>query len=345
MKKIAIIVPANLFRAPYINYYKNIFEKKYKVDLISWNKEGVKEEGIQFDKVIGNRVGVLKKIFYYIKFKKFIINYLRRERYDYIVVHTIQLGIFLEKFLLKEYKEKYICDIRDYTKMIKLRKRLEKLLKNSKYNFISSEGFKKWLPQNYKYYISHNLDMDVFKSLEIKSKLEKKEKYIISTIGTLRDEKVLLQLIKNLKNNSKYEIRCYGDGLSEKRVNILKKNKIYFHGKYIKEEEINFYQESDIINILLSDNINSRTLMPNRFYISLLTGKIMLAYSDTLVGEIIKKYYLGVVIDRKTRDNYAEIIEEYMKSFLYEKFLENKIKYIKKVCLEQETFFKLLSEL
>ena len=71
----------------------------------------------------------------------------------------------------------------------------------------------------------------------------------------------------------------------------------------------------------------------------------MLAYSDTLVGKIIKKYYLGVVIDRKTRDDYAEIIEEYMKSFLYEKFLENRVKYIKKLQFEQKIFFKFLSEL
>ena len=65
---------------------------------------------------------------------------------------------------------------------------------------------------------------------------------------------------------------------------------VVFTGKYNSEQEKYYYEDSSFINILLGKSLNSRTLMPNRFYNSLLYYKPMIA----LNGSWLSKSYFRI---------------------------------------------------
>lgn len=345
MKKIAIIVPANIFRAPYINYYVNILEKEdVNFDIISWDKEGIKEDGLQFKTKMSNEDNPLKKFYYYYKFKKFVERKLILKNYDYVIVHTLQLNIFLQKFLYKKYKGKYIVDIRDYSIFNIFKRKLKKILKNSRQNFISSEGFKKWLPKNINYTLSHNTDLQNIQIVETKDFIE--EKLIFSTIGSLRDKKLTLDIIKSLKNSTKIELNFFGDGPISNELKKIKSNNFKYYGKYTKNQEQEFYKKSNLINILLpKDNINSRTLMPNRFYNALLFGKLIVATEGTYLGDIIKEYNLGIVIELDNIYNLENYIFDELKKLDLQKYNLGKNKIINKIKEDQNKFEKILKKI
>lgn len=345
MKKIAIIVPANIFRAPYINYYISILEKEdVKFDIISWDKEGIKEEGLQFKMKMSNESSPLKKIYYYYKFKKFVEEKLMLKNYDYVIVHTLQLNIFIQNILYKKYRGKYIVDIRDYSIFNIFKRSLKKLLKNSKQNFISSEGFKKWLPKNIDYILSHNTNLQNMEIVETKD--FKKEKLIFSTIGSLRDKKLTLDIINSLKNSPRIELYFFGDGPISNELKKIKLNNFKYYGKYRKDQEEEFYKKSDLINILLpNNNINSKTLMPNRFYNALLSGKLIVATEGTYLGDIVKEYNLGIVIELDNIYNLESYIFDKLKRLDLQKYNLGKNKMINKIKKEQGNFEKILKKI
>ncbi|MGL5903689.1 MAG: hypothetical protein ACRCZO_13490, partial [Cetobacterium sp.] len=276
------------------------------------------------------------------RFSKFVEKKLKEKNYDYLIIHTIQLGIFLQKFLQKEYLFKYFIDIRDYSIMNIFRRKFEILLKESKANFISSEGFREWLPKNLEYILSHNIDLQ---DKDITASCEKKVKnnVMISTIGSLRDKEITLKLIEKLKNSSKIDLYFFGHGPISYIIEKIKMKNLIYRGKYKKEEEEIFYKNADIINILLpKNNLNSRTLMPNRFYNSLIFGKIILTAKGTYLGEIVEKYNLGIVIDLDEVSNLEEYIFERLKEFNSIKYNSGRGEMIKKIKDDQEKFKEIL---
>lgn len=349
MKKIAIIVPANIFRAPYINYFASILKKEnIEFDIISWNKEGVKEEGIQFEMEISNNTNFLKKFFCYWRFKKFVERKLLLKHYDFVIVHTLQLNIFIQNFLYKKYRGKYIVDIRDYSIFNIFKRRLKKLLMNSRENFISSEGFKEWLPKNIEYTLSHNTNLNTnlqkIKIVEIKDFT--KQKLIFSTIGSLRDKKITFNIINSLKNSTRIDLYFFGDGPISSELKKIKLNNFKYYGKYKKDQEENFYKKSDLINILLpKDNINSKTLMPNRFYNALFCGKLIVATEGTYVGDIIKKYNLGIVINLDNIHNLENCIFSELKKLDLKKYNLGRNRMISKIKEEENNFEKILKKI
>jgi hypothetical protein len=139
----------------------------------------------------------------------------------------------------------------------------------------------------------------------------------ILTIGQLRTYDANSSLIRILHNNQNYMIYFSGTGFAEKQLkefsNKLKAENVVFTGYYRKEEETEIVQKSDMINILFNHNINSDTLMSNRFYLSVIHRKPMIVKSGTFQAELVELYKLGVVVDNE--DDLIYAIENYWRSF------------------------------
>lgn len=347
--KILLLLPASPSASPYLRYYLNVFDTNdnVKYDVCVWNRSNdiINEKNyFVFNSRNANSRNPLSKVKSFEDYRKFIINKLKECQYDRIVVFTIQLAIYLSKVLLQQYKGKYIVDIRDYSKILKIPfsyNILSKTLRNSAMNCISSQGFRYWLPKDSKYVVSHNiLKEDLLYVRPTQRAIRHNGVFNILTIGTLRNLESNLKLVYSLANNKKYILTFAGQGPATNSLkNLVDTNNyenIVVSGKYQKAEERDIVQSADMINLLLPDDLNSRTCMANRFYLSVVYRVPMIVDSDTFEGKCVQKYHLGAVI--QLNDNIEKKILEYWQEMNYNLYNEGCEAFIKEVLKDINLF-------
>lgn len=305
--KIGLIIPANKWFCPFVNIYTKILENNnIQYDIISWNRDGEERpEGIQFNfHCSKNRIG---KLLSYMAFAKFVKSQVLLNKYDKLIVFSSQVGIFIRNFLKHYYSKSYIFDYRDLSiEQNKLFKPLfNKVLSNSFANIISSPGFKEFLPRNFEYIISHNLDITkALKRISVNDEkriIKASSKIKVLTIGGIRDFSSNVEIIKALANDSRFEVFFVGKGPeSEHLKQFVVENKIrnvFFHGYYNKEEEADFIDKADFMNIYYPKIHTHRTALSNRFYTSLIYNKPMIVTSGGIQGQYVERYNLGLSIE------------------------------------------------
>ena len=343
--KLALLISGNVLKAPYIQSYLNILDQsnvEYKV--ITWNRLVIEEQNtIPFNLKSGEGREYFNRLIGYLRYVHFVKKQLKNENYDKVIVFTIALGIFLLPFLNKRFSNKYIFDIRDRSIVGNvLKKKVAKLIEDSFFTVISSMGYLSWLPKSEKFVLSHNCayPLDFHKS----TINFPQNKYLIVTIGTLRDYETNSQIIKVLGNHPNYNLKFVGSGPSLSAFRqIVSENgftNIEFTGGYKKHEELAHLYGTHFINLLINLTINSKTCMGNRMYLSAITGIPLLVNSKTYQAEVVSQYNLGCIIDfDKPLINQ---IENYIKSFNIELFDKGRMEFLKIVGIETATFeFKL----
>ena len=322
--KIALICPSNMLYMPYVDNYTKIFDEiNVDYSVINWDRLKIEKDN-EFtyrDSKIGHQRGFLD----YFKYSRFVLNILKKNNYDKVVVFGIQLVFFLKSHLIREYSNKYIIDIRDHNRIVKYFN-IEKEIDNSTFTVLSSPGYKEWLPKSNKYIINHNTKIESLDELiEVDGDIRNKDFININYIGSIRDYKMNIDFINSLKNKKHIALNFHGEGAINKDIeNYVTNQKIdnvKLTGRYEKKQESDLYKNSDFINILIpNDSINSRTLLPNRLYNAAIYGKPMLAFEGTYLAEIVNKYNLGIVVE--SFDNIEIEIMEYINDFKLE-FYEN----------------------
>lgn len=314
--KIALIAPSSLLYMPYLKNYTTLLDDlNVKYDIINWDRFNIEETNILTYK--DKKIGHQRNFVDYLRYKYFIKEILKKE-YDKLIVFGIPLAFFLKSILDKNYTNKYILDIRDYHKILNIFK-IDNIINNSFFVILSSPKYKTWLPQNVKYIINHNTNfVEINKNQKLYVENANSKNISISYIGTIRDYRMNLSFIDSLKNDPKIILYYHGKGIINNNISAyLNKNKILnvqMTGEYNKEEEKQFYQNTDMINILIPrDDINSRTLLPNRLYNAVFYGKPIIALNGTYLAEIVKEYQLGIVI--KSFSAVKHEILNYFKTF------------------------------
>lgn len=340
---VLLLAPSNLIHMPYLNNYSNILDSlNIKYTVINWDRNHI--EDISILKYRSQSVSIKKTFFEYRNYCKFLEDKIEELAPKKIIIFGIQLGFFLNKLLINRYKNKYIIDIRDKNLMMYFYN-LNKFINNSKYTVISSEDYIQWLPRNMDYLINHNTNIDkaVF---EYSAPTHVKE-IKISTVGTIRDEKINLEFINAISRSENLVAEFYGDGLTkerlEKYVKKKRKSNILFYGRYNKDDEIRIINNSDFISVLrLPDSINNKSALPNRLYSGALLGKPLLAFEGTYLALIIRKFNIGIVIDSldnldiKLKDYHCWLIEN------WNEYLINREKFLKWVISDNDKFKKYL---
>ena len=217
--KIALVLAGNIWFAPYLSIYtKMLDEWKISYEIISWNRDGNDPNiGIQYGEKLNVKNGGADLLSYW-KYLSFVKKKILQNRYSKLIVFGPQIGILLHSFLRKYYNGRYILDYRDLSieQKFYLQGVFKSLLKHSYANVISSPGFKKYLPSNVQYYISHNFDASLVECvLESKSysyKWKAPDVVDVLTIGGIRDYSSNIEIIKSLANNSNFMLRFIGKG-------------------------------------------------------------------------------------------------------------------------------------
>lgn len=338
--RLALISPSNKLYMPYLdNYLKILNEMGINYDVINWDR--LKIENDNRFTYEDSKKGQHRNFLDYFRYSRFVIAVLKEYKYDKIIVFGLQLVFFLRRYLLKKYSNKYIIDIRDYNRIIKYFN-IKKIIDNSYLIVLSSPGYKNWLPKSMKYVINHNtLINSISEVIEVDETFIKKNKIKISYIGSIRDLKINLDFIEALKNSKRFVLVYNGEGIvNQDIVKYISKKEIKnveLTGRYDKENELELYKNSNIINTLIPNNsINSRTLLPNRLYNAIIQGKIVLVYKGTYLAKLVEQYNLGIILN--SFDNVECNILNFLKYFDVNKYDTGRRKFLERVISDNFNF-------
>ena len=336
---------------PYVEVYENELKKaNIQYECIFWdrfNNAMVSKNINEYTVHVRCEPGIskFKKIIPMLKFKQQIEKILRKEHYTHLIVLTTLPGVLIHKILLKQYVDKYILDIRDYSyeKYSWYKKIVEKLIANSYFTAISSNGFKAFLPQSNKIITCHNIGSDFPKEKEGVD-LKNKEKITIGFVGGIRYFEENCKLINVFANNPKYQLAYIGRKNLDcdleaycKRNNI--KN-VLFQGDFNNADKPEIYKGIDFINSVYGNgSLEVTTLLPNRLYDGILFKKPVLASKGTYLGKIVDEYKLGIVVDiNEQNKKFIEIVNTYINNFDKVAFVKKCQKFQERILLEQKSF-------
>lgn len=349
-QKTAIILPNNIWFCPYVNIYTDYLTKKsIPYDIISWNRDGTNERAIQFNYTIKQR-NPFVLLCAYVRFASFVKRVVKKNGYNKLIVFTPQSGIFLSRFLEKEYNNQYIFDYRDLSiEQNPLFKRSFNRLLNSSYaNVISSPGFKKYLPKGFDYYLSHNFDINkVQESLDSKIDLHFDSNSIdILTIGGIRDYESNVEIINHLSNIEGFTVRFVGKGPSaaslQERAKELQSQNVSFEGYYPKEKEGDYIKQTTYLNIFYPRKPSHDTAISNRFYNALIYRKPIITTKNTTQGDFAENYNIGVAIENC--DNLSAVLKQYIDTIDSNTFSNNCTDLLKAFLHDYDKWAQMLSQ-
>jgi len=344
---------------PYAEQYENGIKKAgHEYDIIFWDRfsnaplEKCGNEYIfhQICTLGGNR---LKKLYPFYLFRKTVKKIIRCGKYDKIIILNTMPGFLIHDILLRKYRDRYILDIRDYTyeKYRYYYVIVKKLIDNSFFTAISSRGFKKFLGENSKFIINHNIS-NLKNCIEWPTLSLNRKPVRIGFVGAVRyfDENVAL--IESLKELSNFKLIFIGKALHDCHLEeYCKKNEyqnVVFCGAFQNSEKPKLYNDIDIINSLYGNgSLEVRSALPNRLYDALIFKKPILTTKGTYLSEIVRKYKIGLVLDSSTtycKTDYIKSITDYVNSFDATAFVKNANYLLEIVKSEQLEFHKRIQE-
>lgn len=349
--KIAVLGFTKAKYMTYMHFYLNqIDQKKDEVHLIYWlrdhNPDSELPEGVighAFDCPMSDAIPLTKKLPKIFKFGEFAKKKIKEITPDFLIVLHSTTGISIYNLLNGKYKKKYIFDYRDVTYERKsfYRKMVGKIVKNSALCFTSSDGFRKFLPENATILNSHNISNTEFH--DEARKLYSPEKHTpirIAFWGLIRNQKINEALIERLADDPRFEIHYYGraqGGMLTLMVESQEKyNNVFFHGEYAPTDRMAMAQNTDIIHNMFDNSDKTMPIaMSNKYYDGPLFLLPQLCTKSSHMGKLCTKAGIGFECDPADAD-FADKVYEYYMELDAEKLADNCEKELARVLAEVE---------
>ena len=271
-----------------------------------------------------------KKIYDFFLFRKFLIKELEINKYDRLIVFSPQLAIFLFSYLKKKYPNNFLLDYRDLSIEQNCMLIFKKILNICPTVVISSPGFKKYLPHDHQYVLSHNYRYKESRNMQVPSAYDlefhmNQMPIKIATIGGIRDYEQNRDLIDVFKNNVEFEMYFNGTGISEGKLKLHTElnsvSNVTFTGYYEKEMEFELYLNTTFVNIFYPKKATHETAISNRFYNALIHKRPMIVTKGGIQAKYVEKYNLGISVN-DANEIEAELIL-YIKNFKPSEFISN----------------------
>ena len=348
--KIGIINPNIIENDPYVGYYTDVFDGigvDYKY--IGWNRNHLypvtykSEKAEIFHYYSPESNSNFRKIYDYWLFSRFVIKCLKKEKYDFLTIHTLVNSLFLSNQLKRNFTNKYVFDVRDYSPIYPFVKNLVKnVIQNSAFTVISSSEYKTWLPRDCDYLMGHNVKKSFVERALGEQKIERKinKEIVVLTIGQISNFSANSRLISSLGNKPTIKIVFAGHGSQKENLELFSKgtfSNVFFSGKYQKEEEPSIVKTADFINIVLPNTgLAFNTPMSNRFYLSLLYKIPMIVNEESVQAKWVKEFHLGFVVTAE-EDIYEKLMK-YKENFDLKEFTDGCLKMLSIVHKEINVF-------
>lgn len=349
--KVCIVAHVERTYLPYMNRYMKFFdENNIDYDIICWQREETKSEARsnEFNYYEPAQHDAFGKIMAYVRYAKFVKEIIRKNKYDKVVVLTTVMAVSICRFLAKEYKGRYLFDIRDYTfeRFLPYKKVVDSLIKKSALTTISSKGFMDFLEPCENIVINHNMNFS--DAQDTPSPLKNKQVINVGFVGQVRYFEENAELIKQLKNTFKYQLWYIGKPTADCDLEgYCAQNQITnvsFIGKYSNEQKPELYKSIDMVNSIYGDDsLEVTTALPNRLYEACLFKKPIISSKKTFLGEVIHQYKLGVIVDVE-HDDVMAILDEYIDNFNEDEFLKGCNQFIADVRRDDEILYERLHQ-
>ncbi len=338
--KILVMGFAKIKYMPYMNFYlENIDPNKNEVHILYWNRDLHDENTEKYSNCILHEfrcyqeddVSKLSKIKSFVKYRKYAKKLIKQEAFEFIFVLHSLTGVLIADALKKHYRDKYIFDYRDstYESFPPFKKAVATLTKNARATFVSSDAFRRFLPEQCatKIYTSHNLILD---SLSHRNEKQDNgipsDKIRIAFWGFIRHEEVNREIIKKIANDGRFELHYYGReqqvalNLKQYAKNIGAEN-VFFHGEYTPEQRYKFVRQTDIIHNIYYD-ANMMLAMGNKYYDGLIFRLPQICMPNSFMAQQTAEHGVGFACS-PWNDDFADKIFDYYTSITMEQFNRN----------------------
>lgn len=309
--KILLIGFSKLKYMPYMHFYlEEILPGGHEVHILYWNRDGKEEarqEGVTYHEYrfcMDDDIPKGQKLGGFVGYRRFAMDMLRRETFDWVVVHHSMPMLLLGGYLARHYRERYIFDYRDYTyeRFGPFRRAMHRAVKASKVTFVSSDGFRFALPQSPKIHTSHNLTL---MGQEQRARHWRQKGVLrIGFWGYIRHEQLNRRLIRALGGDERFELHYYGReqaiGRSLKAyAQELGTDNVFFHGEYAPRERYAFAAQTDILHNVYSNTEapSQQYAMTNKYYDGLWFGLPQLCMVGSYMGQLVEQQGLGFALD------------------------------------------------
>ncbi len=338
-KKILIMGFTKIKYMPYMNFYLDCIDKeKNHVHLLYWDRDSLYEDTSALENVTLHRFGFkqtddvskLLKIKSFREYRKFALKVIRENKFDFIIfLHSLP-GFLVADELKRNYKNKFIFDYRDstYEALPPFKKVVWDLVKFSKATFVSSDAFRRFLPesQSSKIFSTHNLLKESLKHRDEKEKTVPSDRIRLSFWGFIRHEEINLEIIKKISADLRFELHYYGreQNVAENLKNYVAENKVenvFFHGEYSPEDRYEFVKTTDILHNIYLDN-NTLLAMGNKYYDGVIFKIPQICMVGSFMGECAEKAGVGITLDPR-KDDFCEKIYKYYEGLEKEEFYKN----------------------
>ncbi len=328
--KILIIGFAKIKYMPYLYFYLDLLREKNEIHIAYWDRDTSEDTKVcpsvvlhTFNKVITDDCPKMKKLIYFYYFKKFVANIMNQHNFDFIIVLTSIPAILLKDVLLKQYKSRYIFDLRDltYESIPLYRKWVGQIVENSYATFISSDAFRRYLPDSDKIQTIHNITEE-----SINHRMEARKQGIpikITFWGLIRHEEINKAIIRKIANDSRFEMHYYGReqnvALNLKQfVQEINAKNIYFHGEYQPADRYVFAENAALIHNMYENDVTSYAI-GNKYYDGILFRIPQLCTKGSYMGKAVQESGIGITCDPRD-DTFIDTILQYYKNLDFEEF-------------------------
>jgi hypothetical protein len=359
--KILMLGFAKIKYMPYLNFYlDNIDKREHQVHVLYWNRD-LQEENLdkfkdctlhEFKLYQEDEVHKTKKIKSFCKYRQFAKRIINEQNFDFIfILHSLP-GILTSDILLKRYKGQYVFDYRDstYESFKPYKNLIGKISKHSKATFVSSNGFRKFFPDDCqrKIFTSHNLLVDSLNHREIEKVDTKPNKIRIAFWGMCRNEKINKSLIDKISNDNRFELHYYGREQQlalnlKKYVHDIGANNVFFHGEYKPEDRYDFASKTDLIHNLYDDN-NMMLAMANKYYDGIIFKIPQLCMEGSFMAKSIADAMVGLPCDPNESD-FTNKVYEYYVSLNKSQFDNNCDKELSRILIEYNDSIEKIKQL
>jgi len=351
--KYLIITYDEYLNIPYISDYEQALQKKeIKYRIVLWDRSGQDMTAERENTFIfhgKNPQAKLGKLIPFLRWRRFVLRLLRRDRYDRLVVLTTVPAVLLADQLLGRYSGKYWLDIRDFTyENIRSYKALvNRLVWKAASVSISSKAFFSFLPKSVHFYLAHNLTNDGAEERVCLLDTAKRH-FVIAFLGGLRYEKQNRCLLEKLAGSKKYTLWYMGK--SHPGYNLPKFcqkhgiENVKFFPAYRNEEKPKLYRDIDLINSIYGmDTEITRLALPNKLYDCALFKKPILVSKGTYLASIVQKYNLGLAVDIET-DPVESCLDAYLSTFDRSAFETGCARFLQQVREERQSYLAALDD-
>lgn len=303
--KIGIVFVGDIAFCPYVAKYKEMCEAKcVEYDIIFWNRSNDQtkypDNYISYNLQSDLKQSKIKKAKDFLQYQIWLKRVIKKGKYDKLILLSTLSGVIIAN-ILKEYKGKYIFDIRDYSyEHIKWFYAVEKkIIENSFFTCISSPGFKSFLPEH-NYLISHNIQSEFLKYKKGFSQKKYGETLNIVWNGMVRYFSYQSKILKRLKDDPRFMIYYFGWGpeLDRFKQYTLENaiTNVVFAGKYDNSEKTKILRDADILNNAYWRSMPDRIIhaISNRYYDGLVFGIPQIVEAGSYKSKICEKNRIGI---------------------------------------------------